>query len=879
MGHIHTGKGEHKGVLRLVAPPDTAPVDEQLDRGNRVACHHIHRLMVRVAGVPDAGALPIGAVKALFFIAIVGSGGGGVVPVADDLDGGGLALHNAEAVKALLFDPAGIDAAAHAGVFAVGLAAMLGRVRPAERRTGAVVVLAGGTAHPIVEKLGVAARVFKREIFTGQIVEVVPNSFFAALADPAVAVVEIRRGEVVPDAAGGLLAAVLGLGDGAVLRQKAGGVAVQHRADILALVDDLLGVQGAAAHKTPAVGVQPLLEQPHLPHVLAGDRVVAGLPEQNGRVVAEGDDDIAHQLYALVPLAAEALLLLVTGRLGADDAAAVKRTDIGGAARHMHKADVVGVALADEGGVLIVQPLGRNADGRPLVGGALGVAAQPLHRAVDAQAPVLVVAYGAEADRQLLGIGLFAVYKQLGLHGVEVGVIDAPEAQWQGVGSGVQHSDRHGIRSGRRGQAFVLHRAVMPGHSLIGDIGVRRGDAQRWDGAARGGCSGRGAVKDGGNAAVRAAQRDAQLGGNGDLVLVADLGLDPNIRRGVVQIKIPAVDIEALGLQIGVERQRQIDIGLEKHLHGAGDAADRGIEVVAVPEKGDAHAVGGDGLLLRKEIAAGDSIGLVGGLGNAERRIAGGGVVGRNGDEVRRIVPHIGGDVKAERRNAGLIVAGQRAVYIEVAGLAQPLKRKQYLVVFVPRRNGEDVAIEGCRAALAAAAVLNAVTEQILIIEGVGQRDGLPAGFPVVGLIKGVPLSVPVGVNGLCHGEGICPQKVPAVVEIKAFALQCRHSVFSLSDVLYTVAGPRSYLYHTRCRGEKQVSFDGQKVLKARCSDKYQDMEIGYVCRQQGGVTQSRRESGAVRARPCGKASAVREAAAGLKTPFVKMHKTGRHHV
>ena len=78
-------------------------------------------------------------------------------------------------------------------------------------------------------------------------------------------------------------------------------------------------------------------------------------------------------------------------------------------------------------------------------------------------------------------------------------------------------------------------------------------------------------------------------------------------------------------------------------------------------------------------------------------------------------------------------------------------------MVFVPRRNGEDVAVEGRRAALAAAAVLNAVTEQILIIEGVGQRDGLPAGFPVAGLVKGVPLGVPVGVNGLCHGEGICP--------------------------------------------------------------------------------------------------------------------------
>ena len=211
--------------------------------------------------------------------------------------------------------------------------------------------------------------------------------------------------------------------------------------------------------------------------------------------------------------------------------------------------------------------------------------------------------------------------------------------------------------------------------------------------------------------------------------------------------------------------------------------------------------------------------------------------------------------------------------------MAHPLKCQQHLVVFVLRRNGEDVAVEGRRAPLAAAAVLNAVTEQILIIEGVGQRDWLPAGFPVVGLVKGVSLGVPVGVNGFCHGEGICPQKVPAVVEIKAFALQCRHSVFSLLDVLYTVAGPRSYLYHTRCRGEKQVSFDGQKVLKARCSDEYQDMETEPVCWQQGGVSKPRRQSGAVRARLCGKVSAVRKAAAASKTLFVKMHKTDRHRV
>ena len=38
---------------------------------------------------------------------------------------------------------------------------------------------------------------------------------------------------------------------------------------------------------------------------------------------------------------------------------------------------------------------------------------------------------------------------------------------------------------------------------------------------------------------------------------------------------------------------------------------------------------------------------------------------------------------------------------------------------------------------------------------------------------------------------------------------------------------------------EKQVSFDGQKVLKARCSDKYQDMETEPVCWQQGGVSKT----------------------------------------
>jgi hypothetical protein len=94
-----------------------------------------------------------------------------------------------------------------------------------------------------------------------------------------------------------------------------------------------------------------------------------------------------------------------------------------------------------------------------------------------------------------------------------------------------------------------------------------------------------------------------------------------------------------------------------------------------------------------------------------------------------------------------------------------------------------------------------------------------------------------------------------------------------LLDVLYTVAGPRSYLYHTRCRGEKQVSFDGQKVLKARCSDEYQDMETEPVCWQQGGVSKPRRQRGAVRARLCGKAFAAVRLQQGQERSLLKCTK------
>ena len=180
----------------------------------------------------------------------------------------------------------------------------------------------------------------------------------------------------------------------------------------------------------------------------------------------------------------------------------------------MHKADVVGVALADEAASSSCSHSGAMPDGCPLVGGALGVAAQPLHRAVDADSALAVIAYGAEPGFQPLDIGFFPVYEQLCLDGVQVGssILQKRSGRVSAPACSTLTCTESG--GGGCGQGFVLHGAVMSGYGFVGNISVRRGDAQRWDSAPCGRHGGGCAVKNGGNAAVRAAQRDAQLGGN-----------------------------------------------------------------------------------------------------------------------------------------------------------------------------------------------------------------------------------------------------------------------------------------------------------------------------------------------------------------------------
>ena len=152
---------------------------------------------------------------------------------------------------------------------------------------------------------------------------------------------------------------------------------MEHRSDVLRLSDLLLRLECATAHEAPAVGIKSLLKLHHLLHVRRRYLVVPGLPEDYGRRIAEVDDRVSHRLYALRPRTTRDVALLVARRSGAHDAELVERADGRGFRRDVHPADEICVRLADERGVIVLQPIRGNAYRGPLVSRPLCIASKP----------------------------------------------------------------------------------------------------------------------------------------------------------------------------------------------------------------------------------------------------------------------------------------------------------------------------------------------------------------------------------------------------------------------------------------------------------------------------------------------------------------------
>ena len=430
--------------------------------------------MPGIAAQDGVGFLPVAAVEDLVVVEVIVRRVSGVIPVAEDVHGGLDALHGPVHIEGLLLHADRIHPAGHTSVLRPGLAAVLGGIRPTQGSGGAVEILTGCAAKTVVEELLIAASVGQGQVFARQVVEIAALFLAASLTQPLVAVVKIRRGEVIPYAAGCFLAGILRFGDGPVFTQEAACVPVEHRAHVLGVDEYILRVDGAAAHETSAVGVEHILDVLHFRHVFGVDGIVARLPEEDGRVVAVGDDDVAHQLHALIPLAAEVFTLLVTGGLSADHAVPVVGAHVRLLTRHMHEADVVRAALPDEQGIQVVHPFRHDAGSGPLVGGALGVTAQPHGLVVDGHAVILIVSHLAEAGFDDFLVHRDAVHQQGDVYPVQRRIMQAPEADTADVPAGADDLCTHS-RQRCGGDGILLGRDVML-RGVIPDVRVLRGD-------------------------------------------------------------------------------------------------------------------------------------------------------------------------------------------------------------------------------------------------------------------------------------------------------------------------------------------------------------------------------------------------------------------
>ena len=204
-------------------------------------------------------------------------------------------------------------------------------------------------------------------------------------------------------------------------------VDIKHLASILGVVNiqHLARTDGAAAVRviTVAYGL-------HRIHVFGTDAEVARLIKQYGGIVTVIDYGIAHHLLALLPLTPLTVFLGVARRHSLDETYAVTRLDILLPRGDMHPAYKVAARLDHESVGIITEPRRHGEpDGRPLVGGALGITVYLYQAVVE---PYLALAKTClsepRACRHLVDAAPLVVHK-LGVHIIEITVTPAPEIQ------------------------------------------------------------------------------------------------------------------------------------------------------------------------------------------------------------------------------------------------------------------------------------------------------------------------------------------------------------------------------------------------------------------------------------------------------------------
>ena len=495
-------------------------------------------------------------------------------------------------------------------------------------------------------------------------------------------------------------------------------MAVDHGADPFRLGDLLGRGDRAAAHEASAVGIEAAFQRGHLAHVGGRDLVVARLPEKHGRRIAEVDDGVAHGLDALVPGAPGDVLFLVAGGADGHDAELVAGPDRGGFRGDVHPADVVRAGFADQCGVEVVQPLVRHADRSPFVGGTLRVALQVVRTPVDQESAACAVILDlAESGPEPVLFHELVAVPQPEPDPVEFRGFRRPELQPGDFLFELDHGRFGRTDPGRRGIAAV-------------DVGLDRGreDLSR---VLRGRNADRFAGKLFPDESQSPAYRmidhaiDAEVGGGPGFV--ADLGPDGDHGGFLLEIEVGRGDVRADGLQVVVQRQREVYGRLHVQGHVARDAALHGVEILLVPLEALARIVAGR--------VAGP------GLPHITCHPARRGVVRGDRDQVFAF-PDPRRDVESGGRDARFVVSRELAVHVQIDRLPAAFELQEILfhlpvvgldLDLLPVEHESAVEVLFAR-------VRDQRVERIVRVDRMRHADCLPVRIVVVDVVELLPV-------------------------------------------------------------------------------------------------------------------------------------------
>ncbi len=323
------------------------------------------------------------------------------------------------------------------------------RILQAEIGVGGIAAGLGNGEQIVADEIAHATVEAENLVIIGRDVEVTAGEILGIVGRAVAAGIE-HRGVIIPNTAGRFAPGVLGI------PERIGQLVVRtvHRAGKFADAAGDVAVVRAQSREATATRIVRLADAQHIVHVLGGEDLVAGFVEEDAGIIPVVDGHISHDVEAFLPgVGVGIVALVVRGRDDHDDAEFIGGLDLHLARGDVHGADEIGVALLHEQEVVLVEPVDRGADGRPLHGTARSVAIEVERMSVDFQTEGRGKGELADAGGGQFRIDHRTTDRDRGVNLIEVGIGGIPEVDARHIARGVEDeflSRRDGLTDRRK---------------------------------------------------------------------------------------------------------------------------------------------------------------------------------------------------------------------------------------------------------------------------------------------------------------------------------------------------------------------------------------------------------------------------------------------